>query len=344
MQITSLHKNIYKLYSLSRTEECLRAYRKKYEEPVLKWQKLKSEGVSDKLCQEFVGISRASYYRSKKVLENLKDKKILPPSKRPHRVNKPLWGESEKQLVLRLRRENPTYGKEKIAIILKRDHNQTISESTVGRILKVLFGKGLIQKSLSAIRSRRKRSFAKGHAKPWEYKDYKKMILGERVQIDHMTVTKNGITCKHFQAWERKSKHLEAEVYSHAKSSSARKFLFDFVKKAPFKILSIQVDGGSEFMAEFEQACSDLKIPLNVLPPAKPTYNGGVERGNRTFREEFYARRDLLADSISAMRVALRQAVLKYNSYRPHNSLKGLTPLEYINLTLHETSLQSQTM
>jgi hypothetical protein len=37
-------------------------------------------------------------------------------------------------------------------------------------------------------------------------------------------------------------------------------------------------------MAEFEQTCKELDIPLIVLPPSKPTYNGGVERGNRIFR------------------------------------------------------------
>ena len=29
-------------------------------------------------------------------------------------------------------------------------------------------------------------------------------------------------------------------------------------------------DGGSEFGAEFEQACQDLGIPLFVLPPKNP--------------------------------------------------------------------------
>jgi hypothetical protein len=54
------------------------------------------------------------------------------------------------------------------------------------------------------------------------------MTLGENVQIDHMTVTKNGVTCKHlkqsielrFQAKMRKSKFIHAEIYSNAKSSS----------------------------------------------------------------------------------------------------------------------------
>jgi putative transposase len=328
MQIKGLHKNIYKLYAYARTQECLDVYRKKYEEKVGKWEKLISEGVSHITAKEILGFSRATYYRMKKILKNL-EKGIAPPSKRPRKLNTPRWGEAELQLVLMVRRDNPTYGKEKIAIILKRDHAQTISQSTVGRILTHLKTRGLILRSPSALRTKRKRIFKK-HAQPWTYKDYKTMILGERVQIDHMTVTKNGICFKHFQAWDRRSKFIDATVYSNAKSSSAKRFLLDFVEKAPYKILSIQVDGGSEFMDEFEDACAQLNFPLIVLPPAKPKYNGGVERGNRTFREEFYNRSNLLADSIGAIRYELKKALEKYNTYRPHRVLKGMTPMEYI--------------
>jgi len=167
------------------------------------------------------------------------------------------------------------------------------------------------------------------------------MTLGERVQIDHMTVTKNGITFKHFQSWERKSKYIFANVYTNAKASAAKRFLLEFIQKAPFKVLSIQVDGGSEFMADFEEACAELQIPLMVLPPSKPTYNGGVERGNRTFREEFYNRYDLLEDSVRGMQAMLTKAVGKYNTYRPHRNLKGLTPMQYIENTLSETLIES---
>lgn len=34
-----------------------------------------------------------------------------------------------------------------------------------------------------------------------------------------MTATKNGVTCKHFQARERYSKHIQAQVYSNATAS-----------------------------------------------------------------------------------------------------------------------------
>lgn len=46
------------------------------------------------------------------------------PSKKPKALNKPRWGEAELQLFLKIRRENPTYGKEKIAVILNQDHAQ----------------------------------------------------------------------------------------------------------------------------------------------------------------------------------------------------------------------------
>ena len=98
---------------------------------------------------------------------------------------------------------------------------------------------------------------------------------------------------------------------------------------------SIQVDGRSEFMADFENACGTEGIKLLVLPPARPTYNGGVERRNRIFREELYARPDLHIKSIKTFRDELSRALDKYNTYRPHQNLKGLTPMEYIkNATL----------
>lgn len=330
MQMISHPKQIFQLYKLARSKQCLEAYKNLYTDCVNKYQLSHDSGADPKTCQALSGISRATYYRYKKILKDLEDG-ILPPSKTPKKLNKPKWGESEKQLVLKIRRENETYGKSKIATILKRDHNVNLSESTVGRILTHLKRKHLITKSRSALRFKRKRNFAKGYAKRAEFKKYEEMVLGERVQIDHMTVTKNGITVKHFQAWERKSKYIHACVYSHAKARSAKRFLLDFVAKSPFKILSIQVDGGSEFMAEFEDACSQLNIPLFVLPPRRPDYNGGVERGNRTFRDEFYSK-NFLADSVRGIQAELNKSCDIYNSYRPHFSIDNLTPLQYIGI------------
>ena len=94
-------------------------------------------------------------------------------------------------------------------------------------------------------------------------------------------------------------------------------------------------------MKEFEKTCQELGIELFVLPPASPKYNGGVERANCILREEFYENPKLLADSIGAMRYELQKMLKKYNEYRPHYALNGLTPMMYIN-KYHEANTLSQ--
>ena len=49
-----------------------------------------------------------------------------------------------------------------------------------------------------------------------------------------------------------------------------------------FPVRALQVDGGSEFQASFEQACAEHGIRLFVLPPHSPKLNGHVECAQRT--------------------------------------------------------------
>ena len=120
---------------------------------------------------------------------------------------------------------------------------------------------------------------------------------------------------KHFAGIKRFSEHVYANVCSKANSANAAKFLRELIENAPYKVRSIQVDGGSEFMKDFENACEELKIPLFVLPPAKPTYNGKVERSNRIFREEFYE--DLSEDTIVGARRELMRFFTKIQRLSP---------------------------
>ena len=319
MQIHCLHKNLYKLYSLVVPEKSKTDYEKLCEKQVKQWELFHRHGISNKKKQELVGISRATYYRRKSWL-----KLPIYKTKKPKHTRQSRFGSDVYELIKKIRSENKTYGKAKICVILKRDFGINISESSTGRIMKKIG----FSRSRSAIRGRKKRKFNK-YAKKFKFKKYEDMKLGENVQIDHMTVTKNGVVMKHFAGIERNSEYIYANVYSRADSANAAKFLRELIENIPYKIKSIQVDGGSEFMKDFEKACEELKIPLFVLPPAKPTYNGKIERSNRIFREEFYD--DLTEDTIVGSRRELEKFVKKYNSYRPHSSLKGLTPLGYIS-------------
>ena len=95
---------------------------------------------------------------------------------------------------------------------------------------------------------------------------------GELVQVEHMSVYSDGASIKHFKAICPVTRLMTAYVFTNATSKIAARFLDYLIKEMPFKISSIQVDGGSEFMKDFEQACFEKNIKLFVLPPRKPKY------------------------------------------------------------------------
>lgn len=315
----------------ARIAQELPAHAEELRQKLRKCRKLLRSKVSWKDIAEIVGMSKASYYRIAKKVSALGILGFIKQSTRPKQMRQSQVPQEVLDLVLKLRLENRTYGKAKLSVILRRDHGIRISESTVGRIISKLLAKGKISRSLSASRPKRNRNFKKGYAQRWQY-GMRGKVPGELIQIDHMTAIVNGIACKHFQAWDPVSKFIIAKVTSNATSAAATKFLEQVIREVPFVVKSIQVDGGSEFMKDFEAECEKRKIPLYVLPPRRPQWNGGVERGNRTFREEFYSQPAFLWDSVGDINAALQKAVHKYNSYRPHFHLKGMTPYEYNHL------------
>ena len=54
-------------------------------------------------------------------------------------------------------------------------------------------------------------------------------------------------------------------------------FLDRLTARMPFSVRAIQVDGGSEFQAAFEEAYQARGIRLFILPPRSPELNGCVE-------------------------------------------------------------------
>jgi IS30 family transposase len=327
MQVFGLHKSIYKLNRFIKPEENFTSETLIKNHAVKTWQQLKARGIPEAEIASITGISRASFYRRLKQIKAYGLKGLERRSRRPKTFRKSQIPKETIDLILQLRHLNPTYGKAKITVLLKRDHGIILSESSVGRVIRKLILEGKITQSISSCKVKRKRRF-KAHAKQWKY-GMKAQNPGELIQIDHMSVTKHNIHMKEFRAWDPITKVIIADVTCNATSAAATKFLKKVIKEMPFKVKSVQVDGGSEFMKYFENECEKLDIPLYVLPPKRPQWNGGVERANRIFREEFYGRKDLMAESLGAFKVELKHAVHKYNSYRPHFNLNGLTPFEY---------------
>ena len=89
------------------------------------------------------------------------------------------------------------------------------------------------------------------------------------------------------------------------------------------------VDGGSEFAAQFEQACQQRGLTCSCFRLVPPKLNGAVERANRTHREEFY---QVTPCSLEMKKLTreLRHWEKIYNTVRPHQSLGYLTPQQFL--------------
>lgn len=145
------------------------------------------------------------------------------------------------------------------------------------------------------------------------------------MQIDHLV---EGIY-KHFVVICPITKLWYLQVYTKANSANGALFLEELYHFFPFKIYSIQVDGGGEFMADFELVCKKKGIKLYVLPPRSPKLNAFIERSNNTAHYEFYAVHSKWKD-IDDPKTNLRGLVAFYNQIRPYLHLKYLTPYEIL--------------
>ncbi|WP_456480845.1 helix-turn-helix domain-containing protein, partial [Oceanithermus sp.] len=95
--------------------------------------------------QSLVGISRATYYRYKRKLQDEGLKGLLPKPKRPKRLRRKVCWTSELLIAIEaLRKQNPTWGRWPIWLALRKQ-GIGISERTVGRILAHLERRGRVE-------------------------------------------------------------------------------------------------------------------------------------------------------------------------------------------------------
>jgi putative transposase len=280
-------------------------------------------------CRHF-GISRQTFYRWKRRFDRHDPTTLEGHSHRPRKVRQPTWTAELAERVLALRKQYPRWGKDKLVVLLRRE-NRIVSTSMVGRILAQLKRRGALHEPPRAAVLRRERR--KLRNRPWAVRKPKYWRIeqpGDLVEVDTKELRlRRGVILKHFSARDVVSRWDVVEVHNRATSLAAARFLDTLLDRLPFPLGALQVDGGSEFAAEFEQACQQKEIPLFVLPPKSPKLNAHVERSHRTHNEEFY---QVQADSTEVARLnqQLRRWEHIYNQVRPHQSLAYLTPLEFL--------------
>lgn len=287
-----------------------------------RFERARRDGLTAEQAAPAVGTSRSSLHRWSRRLE--------PKSRRPHRVKQKTWTPQLVQAVERLRLDFPMWGRAKIGPLVRAE-GFTASDSTVGRIIAHLVQRGVAQ-PVPTLRRR-------PHARRWTAKrrfaarlprDLKASKPGGLVQLDtvfvNLTPTK---AIKHFTAYCPVAKWTVGKACNRATSQAAASFLDKLQADMPFPVEAIQVDGGSEFMAAFEEACQAKGIRLYVLPPKCPQMNGAVERCNGAWRYEFYETYDL-PSSVEALNPILDSFQNLYNHHRPHGALAGQTPAAYL--------------
>ena len=135
--------------------------------------------------------------------------------------------------------------------------------------------------------------------KPYQRADYP----GQKIQMDVKFVPQYCITDgqKYYQftAKDECTRWTYREMYAEHSTYSAKSFLENLVKKAPFPIRMVQTDNGTEFTnallvtkskhkTMFEEALIEMGIEYHRIQIATPRHNGKVERQHRIDESRFY--------------------------------------------------------
>ena len=293
---------------------------------MLEWHAAHGHNVS--LTARHFGWSRPTVYRWLARVDG-RAASLEDRTSRPTRCRRPTWTHEQLCAVRELRQRHPRWGKAKLAVLLRREGTE-LSVSMTGRILDRLRKRGeLAEPHLRGVVTRKRRP-ARPHAvrRP---KDYVVERPGDIVQVDTVEVAMPGWSrpLKQSTARDVISRWDTLELARSASSRAASAILDALAARMPFGPRAVQVDGGSEFMAEFEQACLDGGIALFVLPPRSPKLNGHVERANGTHTTESREVTDAEPE-LEPLRAALLEWETCYNTVRPHQALGYLTPAEWL--------------
>ncbi len=289
---------------------------------VARWRGAMAKGLSAEDAAQAVAVPRATLYRWRKQPE--------PRSKRPRRLRAKTWSPALVEAVEALRLDHPMWGRAKLGPLLRRE-GFVVSDATVGRIIAHLVARGVVEPvPLLRRKGSAARHWRRKHAIRLP-KGQKATAPGELVQVDTLSVNlRPDRAIKQFTAYDPVARHTAAQAFSRATAQCAASFLDKLIAAMPFPITGIQVDGGAEFMAAFEQACAAKKLALFVLPPKRPDLNGAVERAQSSWRYEFYACHEL-PSRLDRLNERIDAFAHLYNNHRPHGALGGQTPAQYLS-------------
>lgn len=266
-------------------------------------------------------------------------------SRKPHRSpgRKDLGG-ALAQALINLHDQEP--GLLRIQILAKLHGVKSDDQATMSWLVRAKKRMGL---------TRKKRQKINTHTKRYE------IPIPGYLQIDAKIVDKDGEPGEkliQFTAIDECSRvrYLEGSLTKGAAAAAA--FLtrcVAYYASLGVKVLRAQTDHGTEFTlpenmitqasyargeteeALFTKECERLGITHRMIRIRTPELNGKVERSHRTDGERFYSR--FRFSNEHTLNHALQHVWMpEYNEQRPHSSLGGMTPMDFLKKRIQQIS------
>ena len=290
----------------------------------LAWfRKAEELGTVAAACR-YYGIPRSEYYywhsrwlARGKHLTSLYD---LPKTPRSHTNDTP---EDVVSLIIQLR-FGLGYGEAKLATVLHRDYDITISRHGVGNVLRRA---GLTTPKPRKRRIQRRLSdydYAPGEVGQMDVKHWKRAAYQYDI-IDCAT------RIKYKRLYPGCDPQTTIDFLEHAVRFFAPAFHFQ----------AIQTDNGMEFVYDQLPQTKQTTIAPPVrwlqehgirhgrIPPRSPHLNGRIERSHGVDKDR-YKKLTTHSHHKAELQAFLVEDCLDYNFYRPHSMLRMLTPEEYL--------------
>jgi transposase InsO family protein len=282
------------------------------------------------------GISRKTFYKwygqfdpaNLRSLKELEDK-----SKAPKRVRQREITSLQEQRIIKLRKDHIRYGKEKLAIIYKKEFKEAISSWKVQKVIEV-YKLYYNPKKSHRIKLKRLRAIKKKRITELnldKLKWYQKKA-GFIICLDTVVIHRNNLKRYIFTAIDKYGKAAYARMYKNKSSKNGEDFLLRLHFLLNGNIPRVGHDNGTEFEKYFKAACQKLQIEQYYSRVRTPKDNPNNERFNRTLQEEFINLGNYSSDP-EVFNRQLTEWLIEYNFKRPHEALGYQTPMEFNDLS-----------
>jgi len=258
-------------------------------------------------------------------------------SRRPHNVREWEISSLEESRLISLRNKYIRLGKMKLSKIYEDEYGKKVSSWKVQRVIEI--HKLYYSPKKAEQRKRKDKNHNKKRITELSKKNYPYFLIQIDTVVRHYQNTKRYI----LTAVDSGTKIAFARMYTSHSSEAAADFLKRLKLLLSEKIINVQTDNGSEFHKNFISACEELNIQQYWSRVRTPKDNAGVERFNRTLKEEFMQMGHMTSD-VKLFNKWLSEWLIFYNFKRPHQSLEYLTPFKhYSNTSKVHTMYSSRT-